>query len=143
MILYAESSAVLSWLLGEPEGSKVAEALDSATFVVSSELTLVECDRALHRAAHLETLPDGSIEDCRSVLQQAASRWILLTLASPIVQRAREPFPEEPLRSLDALHVASALEARTSEPSLALLSLDHRVRRCGRALGMEILPPNA
>ena len=141
MIVYAESSAILSWLLGETEGGAVAPILARADFVVSSELTLVECDRVLHRAAALGSLSDDAVDQCRSSLRRVAASWIVLTLGPPIVQRARGPFPDEPIRSLDALHLASALEAMARVPEMALLSLDQRVRRCGRSLGFEVLPP--
>ena len=41
-ILYAETSGVLAWLLGEPDASRVRKALAGATTVVSSDLTLVD-----------------------------------------------------------------------------------------------------
>lgn len=50
MILYAESSAVLAWLLGEEMGEPVRQLLAAAEGVVTSELTLLECDRVLHRS---------------------------------------------------------------------------------------------
>ncbi len=56
MIVYAESSAVFSWLLGEPAGPVVRRTLEAAEFVVASDLTLVECDRAFHRARSLGEL---------------------------------------------------------------------------------------
>ena len=46
MTLYAESSAVVSWLLGEPPGDVARRLLASASTVFASELTLLECDRA-------------------------------------------------------------------------------------------------
>ena len=61
MTLYAESSAVLAWLLDEAEGGKVEEALLSSDLVVASELTLVECDRALLRAAALGEMTDEAV----------------------------------------------------------------------------------
>jgi uncharacterized protein with PIN domain len=39
--LYAESSAVLAWLLAEPDGEVVREALATAQLVTASELTLI------------------------------------------------------------------------------------------------------
>ena len=47
--LYAESSAVLCWLLDEPRAPEVREALASAELVLASSLTLIECDRVLIR----------------------------------------------------------------------------------------------
>ena len=51
MNLYAETTAVVGWLLGEAMGSSVRRALQSAESIFSSDLTLIEGDRALHRAA--------------------------------------------------------------------------------------------
>ena len=56
MNLYAESSAVLAWLLGEDEGRPVRRTLAAADVVLASDLTLVECDRVLIRAVSLHAL---------------------------------------------------------------------------------------
>jgi predicted nucleic acid-binding protein len=56
------------------------------------------------------------------------------------VERARQPFPGEPIRTLDAIHLASALVARTAIAGLTLLSLDDRVRKAGKKLGLDIIP---
>jgi len=70
----------------------------------------------------------------------AASHWQILHLAREVADRARQPFPAEPIRTLDAIHLASALTARAAVAGLALLSLDDRVRSAGRKLGFELLP---
>ncbi len=57
-----------------------------------------------------------------------------------ISDRARTPFPEEPVRTLDAIHLATAVVSRKLVPEIRLLSLDERIRSCGRALGFEVLP---
>lgn len=140
MIVYAESSAFLAWLLGEPDGERVGELLAAAEFVVSSELTLVECDRVLHRALSLGSFSIEELEECQRILRRVSSQWILLELGATILQRARSPFPHEPVRSLDALHLASALEAKARLPETVLLTFDRRVGSNGRALGFEVLP---
>jgi hypothetical protein len=56
------------------------------------------------------------------------------------VERARLPFPHEPIRTLDALHIASALIGRAAIPDLALLTLDDRIRTAAKELGFKILP---
>ncbi len=61
----------------------------------------------------------------------AAGHRAVLTLEAEIVRRARRPFPEEPIRTLDAIHLAAALRARSLVPGTRLLSLDGRVRTCG------------
>ena len=49
MIAYAETSAVLTWLLGETHETEVRRILGGAERVVSSSLTSVECARVLAR----------------------------------------------------------------------------------------------
>jgi predicted nucleic acid-binding protein len=142
VIIYAESSAVLSWLLGEASSPQVLEILEAATFVVTSDLTLLECDRAFHRAHSLGELSPERHAELRAELGQLSEYWILLRLNNSIVERAREAFPGPPIRSLDALHLASVLHAAASNPGIALLTLDERIRSCARALGLRILPPS-
>ena len=143
MNLYAESSAVLAWLLGEERGPDVSSHLASADHVFSSELTLVECDRALYRHAGEGHLTEGARAELSARAAIAAAHWTLFTVAEPVLTRARGPFPGGPLRTLDALHVATALEARAAVADLTVLALDQRVRRAAGAMGFEVLPAEA
>jgi PIN domain-containing protein len=140
MKLYAESSAVLSWLFREASAVLLKEILERAEIVVASELTLVECDRALIRAEAMGQLSQFEMGQRRALLEAVSAQWILLKLGGEIVQRARRRFPQEPIRALDSLHLASALTVRSTMSDLALLSLDQRVRDNGAALGFDVLP---
>ena len=140
MNLYAESSAVLSWLLDEETAPVVRQLLTDAETIIASDLTLIECDRVLIRAIHLGELTEAEAADRRAQLSAAASHWHVLRMAGEVVDRARQPFPGEPIRTLDAIHVASTLVARTAVAGLKLLSLDERVRNAARKLGIEVLP---
>jgi predicted nucleic acid-binding protein len=138
--LYAESSAVLAWLLGEDAAPRVRALLRGAELVVASDLTLLECDRVLIRAASLGETDEAMSADRRAHLNAAATHWHVLRLSPDIVHRARQPFPAEPIRTLDAVHLASALAARSAVPGIELLSLDDRVRRAGAQLGFRLHP---
>jgi predicted nucleic acid-binding protein len=140
MRLYAESSAVLAWLLDEPAGAAVRDRLSNASMVVASDLTLIECDRVLVRASALGDLTEADAADRRGHLAAAGAHWHLLRISGEIVERARQPFPGEPIRTLDAIHLASALVARSAVPGLALLSLDSRIRAAARKLGLSLQP---
>ena len=111
MSVYAESSAVLAWLLDEASGSDVREVLMASDFVVASDLTLIECDRVVLRAVALGELTEAEAADRRAHLMTAAAHWHVLRISPEIVERARQPFPGEPVRTLDAIHLASALMA--------------------------------
>lgn len=127
-------------LFGEAESARVAAMLDKSQSRITSELTLVECDRAIHRATSLGALREATAADLRYDLSAMSSDWNILHLLPTIITRARQPFSEEPIRTLDALHMASALEARSLIPGLVLLSLDTRVRKVAAGLGFAIAP---
>jgi hypothetical protein len=138
--LYAESSAVLAWLLEEGAADQVRRALASAERLIASDLTLIECDRVLIRGVSLGRLSEADAAECRAQLHAAAADWQVLRISPEIVERARQPFPAEPLRALDAIHLASALVARSAVPGLRLLSLDDRIRGAARRLGFQLQP---
>lgn len=138
--MYAESSGVLAWILGEPGGDRVRTSLAAAERVTSSTLTAVECARALARGVAVGRF--GRTEELAALrlLDDAAGSWVTLDLSSQVLSRARAPFPVEPVRTLDALHLATALAFREALPSLTVVSLDERVRDNARELGLPLIP---
>ena len=143
MILYAESSAVLSWLLGESRGGPVRDALATAELVLASDLTALECHRVLTRAVATGRLPEAAASGPRARLARAAAHWVLLRVDDDVLERARRPFPAEPIRTLDALHLGTALAARNTLPEIRFLSLDERIRRNAVELGFVLVPDTA
>jgi predicted nucleic acid-binding protein len=141
--LYAESSAPLAWLLEQEHGGLVAEALAGAELIIASDLTLIECDRVLIRAVALDELPESDAADRQARINTVSQRWTMLALDEEIVERARRPFPSEPVRTLDAIHLASALIARKAVPDLAILTLDARIRQAADRLGFSVVPAAA
>ncbi len=69
MNLYVESSAVLAWLLGEVEGRVARRQLASADLVITSDLTLVECDRVLLRCLAGGTVTEAEIAERQALLE--------------------------------------------------------------------------
>lgn len=138
--LYAESSAILAWLLDEPSAAAIRRLLAGSEITVSSDLTLVECDRVLLRAAALGELTEAEAADRRAHLVSAAAHWQTLRIAPEIVDRARRRFPGEPIRTPDAIHLASLLAGRAAVRGLGLLSLDDRVRQSARGRGVDVVP---
>lgn len=140
MNLYAESSAVLAWLLDEPTAPAVRRLLGDAEIIIASDLTLIECDRVLRRAVALGELTEADAADRRAHLVAAAAHWQLLRIAGEVVDRARQPFPGDMVRTLDAIHLASLLMARSAVVGLRLLSLDERMRQSAKGLGVDVEP---
>jgi hypothetical protein len=114
--------------------------LSTAEIIVASDLTLIECDRVLWRAVALKELTEAEAADRRHHFAAAAAHWQVLRIAPEVVDRARQPLPGEPIRTLDAIHLASLLMARSAVRGLGLLSLDDRVRQVAKGLGVDVLP---
>jgi predicted nucleic acid-binding protein len=119
----------------------VAEALASSRGVIASDLTLVECERVLIRAWSTGLIAEAERVDQSAALARVAAHWTRLRVDEEVVERAGRPFPIEPVRTLDALHLACALVARSVSPDLRLLTLDQRVRENGVRLGFAAVPP--
>jgi predicted nucleic acid-binding protein len=127
-------------LLGEPGAAPVRAGLGEAELVLASDLTVIECRRALIRASAAGALPEATAQKRRAHLRRTLEHWILFRLEEEIVERASRAFPLEPIRTLDAIHLATALLAQSLVPDLALLSLDDRVRENGARMGFRLLP---
>ena len=140
MIIYAESSAVLGWLLGEPRGEEVRHALEEADGVVASRLTRLECLRAIVRLEATRQRTPSDTEHLLGVFARASAEWTMIDIAAELVERAAAPFPEEPVRALDAIHLASALAVRAVTPEVEMAALDVRVRRNALRLGIAVRP---
>jgi hypothetical protein len=141
MILYAESSAVLRWLFNDVMADQIFDDLVDATKVVCSRLTLVECRRAARRALSESRIVEAQLSEVLSVFAQSAARWAVLELTPDVAERAGGRFPVEPVRTLDAIHLASMGVLRESLPELVVLSTDARVRENSAQLGFEVRPP--
>ena len=140
MILYAESSAVLTWVLSQERESEIESALAKAELIISSDLTMLECERVLVRGNAAGELSEAELTRRQVMLRTAGRHWMLLGFDPSVIERAQRPFHSEPIRTLDALHLAFALEARRIVGDVRVLSMDTRIRKTARDLGVEVLP---
>lgn len=138
--LYAESSAVLRWLLGAPDGPAIQALLGAASEVVSSALTVAEVHRTLHRLTALGTLTPEARDRAQARFSRALARWAVHAVTEDLLRRAGEGFPCEPVRTLDAVHLATAAYWAREIELVSLLSVDARVRENARALGLGVEP---
>lgn len=140
MTRYVESSAALAWLLGQTRGAAVAELLASADTVVTSELTLIEVDRALHRYVAVGAFDRSTADQLGKRLDELTGGWGLEPMGRAVIEQARRSFPNDAIRSLDAIHLATAVVVQSAVGDLDVLSLDDRIRANARALGFCVLP---
>ncbi len=127
-MVYVESSVALAQILAEDRCPP--ENLWAAT-LVSSRLTEYE----VWTRVHARGLGASHGESVRLLLGRLG--WLELT---PVVlARALEPWPV-PLRTLDALHLASAEFLRSRGQDVQLASYDERVIGAARRLSIPLFP---
>ncbi len=130
---YIESSALLAALL-EHDPSALA-ALQAAGRYVTSALTLAEAARAIIRARLAGRLTAALEQAAVRGLRTFERRCFIVDVNSVVLARIGRPFPVEPIRTLDAAHLATA-ELLDEPPQLVtIVTRDTRVRDNARALG--------
>ena len=134
--LYLESSAVVAWLLGEPPAADVIRAMSEAEVRVTSQLTLVEIERVIRRAVALRLIKEAPAQKLRGLLARKRKQWITMTLTESVLARAGSVFPVEPVKALDAIHLATALTFSETFPDLKIIAFDRRVSDNAVALGL-------
>ncbi len=131
---------MLALLLREERASAVQDAMKDASNVVTSVLTVVECSRALIHARRRGRIDDAEARSLHRALKEAEAEWNVQAITAQVVARAREPLPADPIRTLDALHIATVLQLSVSFSDLAVISLDRRMRECVSVVGIPVLP---
>ncbi len=134
--LYVETSALLRVVL-EGDGS-LREALAGAPLVTSA-LTFVEAARAVVLARREGRLDDRGRRQAERWLSAFERSCDLLALDEEVLRRAREELPAEPVRTLDALHLASIRVLDAELGGIEVASCDERVQRNAAALGFAVI----
>jgi predicted nucleic acid-binding protein len=133
---YIESSALLAALLEQDVAA--LRAIRTHGHRVTSALTFAEAARALIRARVTGRL---TAEQERAALRGVRTferRCTIVAVSDEVLTRAGRPFPVEPIRTLDALHLASA-ELLGEPPQLVtVVTRDARVSENARALGYAV-----
>ena len=140
MNLYAETSAVVAWLLDEERGDHARSQLAAADAIHTSDLTLIECDRTLRRATLTGRLSAAESSRLHAIIDTASAHWTLYGMDAEVMYRSRRSFPFEPIRPLDSIHLATPLSVRNLSPDVLVLSFDDRIRANAAALGFRVEP---
>src|SRR5664279_649278 len=131
-MIYLDSSALLKLLFEESESAAlalwIAERADMP--MVSSELAKVEVVRATRR------LNADVVPAARALVSQLD----LIPLSGALIEEAADT-GEPVLRTLDAIHLASALSIRIE--LTAFVAYDNRLLAAAEAAGIEPIRPSA
>jgi predicted nucleic acid-binding protein len=125
-VIYLDTSVALAQLLAEDRAPP--EALWAEPLIASRLL-----EYELWVRIHARGLGSSHGEEVRTLLGRVA----LLELAPPVLARALEPFPG-PVRTLDALHLASMEFLRQQGQAVELASYDGRLRAAAGTLRIPL-----
>jgi predicted nucleic acid-binding protein len=65
-------------------------------------------------------------------------RCYVVAVTDAVLARVRRPFPVEPIRTLDAVHLATAELLGEPPPLMTIVTRDDRVRENAEALGYAV-----
>jgi uncharacterized protein len=125
-VIYLDSSVALAHLLTEERSPP--ESMWRTTLVSSRLLEYEVWNRI-----HARRLDRSHGEELRALIGRVA----LIELAPTVLARALEPFPI-PVRTLDALHLASIEFLRSRRQTVELASYDERLLAGARALRIPL-----
>ncbi|WP_245645237.1 type II toxin-antitoxin system VapC family toxin [Pseudonocardia acaciae] len=131
-LIYLDTAALVKLVRREPESDALADWLDTRAdaMLVSSTLAEVELPRALRR-----TEPE-LLGDVPALLSRVARYEI-----DDLVRSTAAAYPERTLRSLDAIHLATARAVFGGRLS-AFVTYDRRLRGCAETLGLPVRSPS-
>lgn len=135
MTLYLETSALLrAALLAQVD---VLARMSAANAWATSALTLVECERALISMLGTKRISSRQRARAHAYLREIIWRTDVSELDGAILDRASQPFPVEPVRTLDGIHLA-AIERWAELGPLEVLTCDTRVKDNVEAIGLTV-----
>lgn len=127
-MIYLDTSALLKLIKPEPGSDAMAAYLSDRTELVSSTLLAVEARRGILRGVP-ELLPRLDI---------LLTRVDYVAVSDPVIESASR-LPDPHLRSLDAIHLATALLIR--EDVEVLLTYDERLAAAAKTYGIPTAAP--
>jgi predicted nucleic acid-binding protein len=133
---YVETSALLAALLERDAAAR--NALRGKRRRITSVLTFAEASRALVRARVAQLLTPADERAGLRWLQAFRRRCDVVAITDAVLARAGRPFPVEPIRTLDALHLATAELLGEAPQLVTIVTRDSRVIDNARALGYVV-----
>lgn len=125
--VYFDSSAIVKLVRTEAETVALLDYLETPFEAVTSSVSEIEVRRALQRERN------DSAEAA-----EALSGFYVIELHATIRRKAAMLEPQS-LRSLDAVHLATALSL--DDPDLEVVTYDDRLAAAARAQGMRVVQP--
>jgi predicted nucleic acid-binding protein len=138
-----DSSAIIPLCLKEKTSEAMKGLMKDDEDIVVWWTTRIECLSVLSRRQRESMLPSGDEAKARAVLSALAATWSEIQPTEAVRLRAERLLSIHPLRSADALQLASALIwAQETPRGLDFVCLDQNLREGALKEGFFVLPPD-
>jgi uncharacterized protein len=137
--IYLDSSALVKLFVKEDSSGMLNLALSAAAEVILADLTFTELASALSRRTREGHLTPAASQAIYLKAEKLVISSRPVELTPPIHRRAERLLVTStkiPLRALDALHIATALEAGAA----TMVSFDERLREAAKSQGLFVAP---
>ena len=132
MRLYVHASFLLSIVLGEVGAEMYAEIWDTCVERYSSLLLWAECAVTLRRL--------GVYKEREAFARQMLDGVNLVAFSRSVVDRIEHESGLAQCRTLDAIHLASALELGERAGDFVVACLDNRMREAAEIVSIALYP---
>jgi predicted nucleic acid-binding protein len=134
---YFDTSALVKRYVDEPGRRQVQQLLRRHDCVTSAILP-VELRSALRRRVAERTLDSSRVSEILKRVAGDRAYWTVIEVGTEVLSGAQALVSVHPLRTLDAIHVASAqlFAARLSISDLIFVSADKRQTEVASAIGL-------
>jgi len=134
---YFDTSALVKRYIDEAGRREVLQLLRQHDCVTSAVLP-VELRSALRRRVSEGTLDASRLPEILKRVTADRAYWTLVEIGADVLVAAETLVATHPIRTLDAIHVASArlFAARVSTPELVFVSADKRQTDAAAAIGL-------
>lgn len=127
-MVYADSSALVKLVVDEPESVALERHLEGESLLATSRIALVEVPRATALA--------NPGEDVQREVEQLLGSCMLVDVSDALL-RAAARLASRSVRTLDAIHLASALRIEADE----VIAYDRRLAAAAAERGFAVTHP--
>jgi predicted nucleic acid-binding protein len=135
MNAYIDTSVLLRIVLAEPRPLTEWRSIERA---LTSEVTRVEALRTIDRARIELRLSDRDVAERRALVLDTLDGFHVAQLDRVVLDRAAEPFPTL-VRTLDAIHLSTALLSRSQHQGLVFATHDAAQATAARSVGFHVI----
>jgi predicted nucleic acid-binding protein len=139
MLLYLDTSCIAKLFLQEPDSLTVRNAVEKADALVTSFISYLEMHSVIARNEREKKFGQAEAKRIRDVFETDWAHYGKVPVDAPILNKGKQLLAEYPLRTLDAIQLASALEISSQATSpLIFLTADKRLEAVARHKKLRI-----